>query len=144
MADPRRQAGFTLIEIIVVLAILGLMAGLVLSRGPQRSGAVDMRRAAATVAGALRGARGRAIAINRTVAVRFDPNGTTLQVGDEARRPLPKGIAAAAATPPILFRPDGSSSGGTVELEGEAQRARIVVDWLTGRVSVTDARTPSK
>ncbi|HYZ64612.1 MAG TPA: pseudopilin H, partial [Acetobacteraceae bacterium] len=55
-----------------MLVILGLVAGLVLVRGPQRSAEVDMRQATGLVAGALRVARSRAIATNRPVAVRFD------------------------------------------------------------------------
>ena len=133
-APNNRQRGFTLIEVIVVLVILGLVAGLVLVRGPQRSGAADLRQASSLVAGALRVARSRAIASNRPVPVRFDPARATLQMSNEAVRPLPSGIAMTAAAPVILFRPDGSSTGGVVELVGRARTARIAVNWLTGRV----------
>lgn len=126
--------GFTLIEVIVVLVILGLVAGLVLVRGPQRSGAVDLRQASSLVAGALRVARSRAIASNRPVPVRFDPAEATWQMGNEAARRLPSGIAMTAAAPVIVFRPDGSSTGGVVELAGHARTTRIAVNWLTGRV----------
>ncbi len=81
----------------------------------------------------------RAIASNRPVPVRFDPAASSLQVGADAVRRLPAGIGIAAA-PTILFRPDGSSSGGTVELASGSRTARIGVNWLTGRVVVADAR----
>lgn len=143
--NSARAAGFTLIEVVVVLAILALLASLVLSRRPQRSAALDMRAASTEVAAALRLARGRAIAANRPVPVRFDAGAATLRVGADAPRALPPGItlaitAAAEQGPAILFLPDGSATGGRVDLTGEGRRAQIGVDWLTGRVSIADAR----
>jgi general secretion pathway protein H len=137
--DRRAERGFTLIEMIVVLVILGLVAGLVLVRGPQRSGTVDLRQASSLVAGALRVARSQAIASNRSVPVRFDPAAATLRMGSEAARRLPSGIAMTSAAPVILFRPDGSSTGGVVELAGRTRTTRIAVNWLTGRVETQAA-----
>ncbi len=122
---------------IVVLVILGLVGGLVMVRGPQRSGVADMRQASSQVAGALRLARGRAIASNRPIPVRLDPTAGTVQLGDEEARRLPAGIAMRAGTRLIVFRPDGSSSGGEVDLSGAARTASIAVNWLTGRVAVS-------
>lgn len=122
----------------IVLVILALVAGLVLTRAPQRGGAVDLNTASSLVAGSLRLARSRAIASDRTVPVRFDPAHDSLQVGAEVVRRLPPGIRIAAASM-ILFRPDGGSSGGMVELAGRARAARIGVNWLTGRVVIAKA-----
>jgi general secretion pathway protein H len=148
-ADGRRggqDAGFTLIEVIVVLAVLGMVAGLVLARGPQRSAALEMRAASSAVAQTLRVARTRAIMSNQRVTVAFDPRAATLRVGTAAARSLPPGIAMsvittadlAGAQAGIAFLPDGSSSGGRVQLARGAQHVQIGVDWLTGRVSVAD------
>ena len=139
------DAGFTLIEVLAVLAILGLMAGLVATRGPQRSAAVDLRAAAAQVAGALRLARTQAIAGNNPVAVLLDPAAHALRVGAAAPRRLPSGLLVSVISitepgrPAITFAPDGSSTGGRVELAAGARRMQVGVDWLTGRVSVADA-----
>ena len=40
---------------------------------------------------------------------------------------------------PFTFAPDGSSTGGRIELAAGARRMQVGVDWLTGRVSVADA-----
>src|SRR5208282_6754454 len=58
-----RPDGFTLIELAVVLAIMGLMLALVLAHGPMRSPTLQTRAAAAQVAQGLRSARARAIAL---------------------------------------------------------------------------------
>jgi general secretion pathway protein H len=143
-AEPRRAHpdGFTLIEMIVVLVIIGLVAGLVLTRAPTRGGTADLQAATSLVVGTLRVARTRAIAANRPVPVRFDAEAAAVQLGADPVRRLPPGIRIAAAAPAILFRPDGSSSGGTVDLAGRANVARVAVNWLTGRVAATGVNAP--
>ncbi len=150
-ASRRAGAGFTLIEMIVVLAVLGFVLGMVLSRGPQRSARLELDGAAREIAGALRGARARAIAQDRPVLVAIDAADHAYTV-DGATHALPKqlplklvangAVAApgggAARLAAISFLPDGSSSGGRVEIAGGARRVLIGVDWLTGRVSVAD------
>jgi general secretion pathway protein H len=138
------EAGFTLIEMIVVLAILAGMVGLVVARGPQRSVTLDLRVAANGVAQALRGAQARAIRTDRPVLFTLDAVHHAYQVGDTAAVPLPAAfdLAMRSATGVgrggIRFAPDGSASGGTIELAAGARRIKIEVSWLTGRVSVTD------
>ncbi len=138
---------------LVVLVILGLVGGLVLARGPSRSAGLDMRLAGNAVSGALRLARTEAIARNAPVSVVFDTAAGTLRVGARPPRSLPPGVAMAVAAAAgaagaagaangvsgtqaaIGFLPDGSSTGGRVELAAGGRRVRISVEWLTGRVS---------
>ena len=143
-----RDAGFTLVEVLVVLAVVGLALGVVALRGPQRSPALDLRAAAGTVAETLRLARSRAVAGNRTVGVAFDVAGPSLRLDGATPRGLPPGIAMAVTATlgntaggrlgAIQFAPDGSSSGGRVVLQGGGRRTQVGVEWLTGRVSVAD------
>ena len=39
----------------------------------------------------------------------------------------------------IRFFPDGSATGGRIGLALDGQQVEVVVDWLTGLVSVTHA-----
>lgn len=142
-------AGFTLLEVMLVLAVMGLALGLVLSRGPPRSAALEIRAAALGVAQALRAARGRAIMLNRPVGMVVDLGQRSYRVEGAPEQPLPPGLALAVLTvdgqtlgnrfASISFAPDGSSSGGHVDLSDGRRRLRVAVDWLSGRVNVTEA-----
>lgn len=136
---PARDGGFTLIEMLVVLVILGLTVGLVLGRGPLRSAGLETRAEANTIAGALRAARSRAIAGDQSITVAIDPVRHQLRVGSAAPRALTGSIALAAPRAGITFAPDGSSSGGRIDLATGPFRMQVAVDWLTGRVSVANA-----
>ncbi len=131
------ESGFTLLEMLVVLAVLGLMAGLVIARGPMRSAGLDSRMAANQVAGLLRGARSEAIAADRPVIVAIDSATGTVRVGAAAPRSV--GASIGSLTGPLVFLPDGSSRGGSLTIGSATARKRVTVDWLTGRVSITDA-----
>jgi general secretion pathway protein H len=147
--EAGRQSGFTLIEMIVVLVVLGLTLGLVLGRGPMHSSALDARMAAREMAQTLRLARSRAIALNRPIAVSLDIAARAVRIDGSPYQALPRAVGVTATTSTgeaiagrvvaIRFAPDGSSSGARIAL-GEGGFVRlIVVDWLTGRVSVDDA-----
>jgi general secretion pathway protein H len=143
-----RQSGFTLIEMIVVLVVLGLTLGLVLGRGPMHSSALDARMAAREVAQALRLARARAIALNRPIAVSLDIAARAVRIDGAQYQALPRavgvtatsfaGAAIAGRVLAIRFAPDGSSSGVRIALGEGGFVRQVVVDWLTGRVSVDD------
>lgn len=143
--------GFTLIELAVVLVIMSLMLGLVLTHGPLRSPTLQTRAAAAQVAQGLRSARARAIALNRVVTFSLDLADHSFRVDDATPQTLPEALQLAVLTiagkasgqsdvARISFAPDGSSSGGRIALAGNGMRMLVGVDWLTGRVSVADAR----
>src|SRR4051812_48802889 len=94
-ASPDRQAGFTLFEMIGVLAILGLMLGFLGLQRPMRSTRLELEGAARALAGALQLARSRAIAENRSVAVTI--GSMAYSWDDGAPRPLPARIMAREA-----------------------------------------------
>jgi general secretion pathway protein H len=147
--------GFTLIEMIVVLVILALIAGIVMSRGPSRSPTLEVKQAVAMVSQAMRGARAAAIAADRPVDVEIDTVGHSIrsgaaQSGSVVLTLLPGkvgiegaavfGTAGRVRRVAIRFAPDGSSSGGGVVLTEGAVRMLVTVDGLTGRVRFTDGR----
>ena len=140
--------GFTLIEMLVVIAILAAASAILVARGPARSPGLEARAAASDLAQTLRLGRSRAIAADRPVSVVLDL-ATHAMTLDRAPRPaLPGsvGLAAVMADGSVVrrqavfvFAPDGSASGGQVLLDVGGRRLTVAVDWLTGRVGV-DAR----
>ena len=65
--------GFTLFELLVVLAIMGLIAGLAVPRLAQGRPGQEAKLAASELVSSLREARSRAVSENRDVAFRLDP-----------------------------------------------------------------------
>jgi general secretion pathway protein H len=148
-ATRSREAGFTLLELVVVFVILGLVLTLFVTRVRGPSPGLTLRAAANELAAGLREARSAAISGDRPVlfaidaahrgwraadgAVKTFPSGTTVSVQ------LADGKLSSAAIVGIRFEGDGSSSGGRVDLAAGAQRMTVAVNWLTGRVTVANA-----
>ena len=148
--DLNRCSGFTLIEVIVTLAILGFALVLVTVYKPPWSSGLGLRGAASELASGLRLARSEAIASNRQVPFDLDVTGHVYRVGTGADRRLPANLSIElltitgenrrASVGDIRFNPDGSSTGGRIILAEGTRRTAVGVDWLTGRVSVADVR----
>jgi len=121
-----QDSGFTLLEMLVVIAVMGLAMALVANFRQPHSQRLETQSAARAVAEALQEARGQAIAEGRPVA--------------PAMPHLPAGVAETMQAPPggIVFLPDGSASGGSIQLGYAGGQITVSVDWLTGRVA-TDA-----
>jgi general secretion pathway protein H len=124
MLRSKAEAGFTLMEMLVVIAVMALILLLVTGYGPPRSHRLEAQAAAQQVAQGMRAARGMAIAQGRPVALVLPP--------------LPGWLAVSVQAPPggIVFAPDGSASGGRVLLGGGGRSVAITADWLTGQVHI--------
>jgi general secretion pathway protein H len=131
----RAAPGFTLIEVLVVLAILGLSAGLVATRARPGAGGWELRGAGRGVGDLLREARATAIAGNRAVTVLAEASTGRLGIAGGRQLSLPRGVVLLAGAA-IGFAGDSSSTGGTLVLAQGEQRLVVAVDWLTGRISL--------
>jgi general secretion pathway protein H len=143
---PTVESGFTLIELVVVLAILAIAAAMVVVRGMPVSPATQARVAAGELSNALRSARAEALVNNRSVTFTLDTASHLYQWGQQPTQPLPGDLQLALLTGQeqvvskeagsVRFDPDGGSSGGRITIAGGDRIWMVGVDWLTGRVSI--------
>ena len=135
-------------ELLIVLAIMGLILTLAVSGIARTMPGVTLRNGANLVADALRAARAAAVGDNREVMLVLDLERHTVTFDD--RRPvrldpdlriaLTTGTSeiADAQTGGIGFFPDGTSTGGRVSLTFGERQQDVLVDWLTGTVSIVE------
>ena len=145
MTPDTSQGGFTLIELVVVIALLALVAAIAV---PSAGRLIDLSSPSDDVerlATALRQARMVAIVERRSRHVFIDPAHRQWRHGKDVRT-FDSVASITTAVPPvgrrangmssIVFLPDGSSTGGRIAL-GDGHRRRIVtIDWLTGNVAI--------
>ena len=137
---------------IVVLAIMGLLAGLVAAGFRARSTEPAPADVARRIAGALREARARAIATDSMVDFEISQDRNGFRVAGSPAVTLPPGMAIQVTptlpveTPRdgkdrIRFAADGSSSGGRITiLDPRRGHADVMVNWFNGLATVRDAR----
>jgi type II secretion system protein H len=154
---PEVARGFTLLELIVTLAVLGLAVAVVT---PAIGRGTDTLRARAEVAGfaaTLRHARERAITQQRAQRVIIDTKERRMSIvagpveGAPSPREAPKNdaggderpesralsaglIVQAVHSSDVVFDPRGVASGGEFKLTSGGIVYRVMVDRLTGRV----------
>jgi general secretion pathway protein H len=130
------DAGFTLVEILVIVAILSLVAALSapLLRKPPASARLkaDVTRLAA----ALRVTRAAAMVQNREMDFVLQSVPPTYASPAIRVSPLDPSVEISTAQQIIRFFPNGQSTGGDLRLRLDHAEARLQVVWATGHVVV--------
>lgn len=148
----RAAAGFTLLELVVVMAIAGLLLAVLPFAFVKMRDTAEYRASIREVVATLRQARTQATQSGRPVVVTVDPDARLYGIGDEPSREVPESLSlrlTAAASDVgqhgrgrIRFYPDGSSTGGSIEIlrpTGDGMQVRV--DWLYGRISQHPAQS---
>jgi general secretion pathway protein H len=142
----RGDRGFALYELVLALAIMGLVAGLVLPRLARPAGPVEIRNAAEEIAALFRTDRNAALSARHDVVSRVDVASGLVRAGSSGRIvEIPRGVRVelvqssrelAGGSSGIRFLPDGRSSGGVLTLSRNDFSYRVSVNWLTASVRV--------
>ncbi|MBY4678551.1 GspH/FimT family pseudopilin [Marinobacterium arenosum] len=148
---PRSSAGFTLLELLIVLVIGVMVIGLVAPRFAALVPGVELKGETQKLAALLRYSRSRALAEGREIRLQLVDEPLGLQItGREQLYRWPASYqlhmepiseddpVISEELPAFRFYPDGSASGGEITLGSAGQRYRINVEWLTGKVVIDE------
>ena len=142
---PQTQSGFTLVEMLVVLALIGLTAAISLPYASNAGYAQKLDATASRLVSTFQTAQSQAYISNSVVIVRLDRdarnwttsvNGQPFQL-DPAIKVVASTIEGEVTDKEIGYRffPEGGNSGGHVNLSWAEDRAEINLNWLTGAVT---------
>ncbi|WP_271166442.1 GspH/FimT family pseudopilin [Brevundimonas intermedia] len=141
----RRRSGFTLVELMVTITVIGLAAGAVVLSMPDPRPAVGLE--AEQFAARLSRAREEAILTNRPVAAEADASGYGFASFDGATwtpltgvfvaRTWGEGVTAPADPIRIVFDPTGIADPAQVRLTRDNQSRTVAVDGA-GEVLIND------
>ena len=143
------ERGVTLLELLIVIALIALVTGLVI---PMFGGPVstsELRASARQLAAGLRLARSEAVSERRETFLVLDVAGKRFKVDrDPQEHKLPARVELKLFTAQndlvsdsvgsIRFFPDGGSNGGRITVASGERKFDVDVDWLTGRVAILD------
>jgi general secretion pathway protein H len=127
------STGFTLLELLVVLAIAGLMVSIAMPFTVRTIENAQLRADAREVVSDLRQLRQRAIDRQQMIEVTSLSENAWPQAG-RAIRHRARFIAESRART-LIFYPDGTSSGGTLRLREGSRSVDVNVAWLSGAIT---------
>lgn len=145
------QRGFALIEILCVLAIIGLLAAIILPAIPRATSRAKLESVAVETAALLKADRNTALRRRIQVATRIDAAARSIRSGVTGRSiKLPDDVALDTllasrcanreAGRSIDFFPSGMSCGGVIALTRPGMGFEVRVNWLTGGVEIVSQK----
>jgi general secretion pathway protein H len=146
------QRGFTLLEMVCVLAIVAMLAAVLLPLVPRQTSRSRLQAYALEMATLLKSDRNAAIRRGADVATLVDAGSRSLRSGatsqtvrlpDDVRFQalLPQTCRQRAALSTVDFFANGMSCGGTITLTRLDAAYEIRVNWLTGRIEIVPQNT---
>jgi general secretion pathway protein H len=141
------ERGFTLLEMVGVLALIAMMAAVLLPFIPHHTSRSRLQAYALQAASLLKADRNTAIRRGMDVATLVDATGRSIRSGataDMIRIPddvrfealLPQTCNRRQALSTISFFASGMSCGGAIALTRLDAGYEIRVNWLTGRIEI--------
>ena len=144
-----RQRGFTLLELMVVLAIAAVMMTIVPPMISRALPGAELKSASRQLAAGLRMARNQALVSRRDARLILDLEKHRFEItGRKRSHSIPESLKIDLLTVEserlgddragIRFFPEGGSTGGRITLTQGSRALGVDVDWLTGKVRILD------
>jgi general secretion pathway protein H len=141
------ERGFTLLEMVCVLALIAMMAAVLLPLIPRQTSRARLQAYALQAAAVLKEDRNAAIRQGTAVATLVDAGSRLIRSGATAafiRIPedvrfealLPRSCNRREALSTINFFASGMSCGGAIALTRLDVGYEVRVNWLTGRIEI--------
>lgn len=121
--------GYTLIELLVVIGIMALIAAIATPMASHLVQAATLRSDTSRMLTGLRQLQDRAVRTQQAISIESSDVG--LKISDGVPVSLSESTKAEVATP-IIYYPDGTTSGGTIALHNGSRETDISIAWLTG------------
>jgi general secretion pathway protein H len=145
--NGRGERGFALIEILCVLAIIGMLAAIILPAIPRATTRAKLESYAVETAVLLKADRNAALRRHIQVTTQVDASTRSIRsgvTGKVIRWPNDVSVDAILASRcadriagrSIDFFPSGMSCGGTIALARPGMGFEVRVNWLTGGVDI--------
>ena len=146
------ERGFTLLEMVCVIALIAMLAAVLLPFVPHHTSRARLQAYALEAATLLKADRNAAIRRGVDVSTLVDAPSRAIRSGASARTIripqdvhvdalLPQTCRQRAALSTISFFADGMSCGGSIALTRLDTSYEIRVNWLTGRIEIV-SRAP--
>jgi general secretion pathway protein H len=147
-----RERGFTLLEMVCVIALIAMLAAVLLPFLPRHTSRARLQAYALETATLLKADRNSAIRRRADVstlvdapsrAIRSGVSPETIRIPDDVHFDalLPQTCRQRAALSTISFFADGMSCGGSIALSRLDMAYEIRVNWLTGRIEIVSRST---
>jgi general secretion pathway protein H len=150
-AERVSERGFALIEMLCVLAIIGLLAAIILPAIPRATSRAKLESYAVQTAALLKADRNAALRRQIQVTTQIDAASRSIRSGVTGRiirlpvdvsldAMLASRCADRTAGRSIDFFPSGMSCGGVLAMSRPGMGYEIRVNWLTGGVDIVSQK----
>ena len=146
-AGAGRASGFSLLEVLLVVAILAIASLLAATAMTGGIDGIQLRSSAKEIAAQLRYTRTQAIATGEAQRFTIDPRAHAWTAPNDRDGDIPeklgivftgaREVQSRADEGAIVFFADGASTGGRVQLSAKRAAMNVDVAWLTGEVRLT-------
>jgi prepilin-type N-terminal cleavage/methylation domain-containing protein len=130
-----KQAGFTLLEMLVTIAVMALVAAIVVPNMVQSLGFLELHETTRVLQADLRVMRATAIRTGQKVDLEATNHGHEYDwIGGS--RFLPQSITLTMSGPIVVY-PDGSVQTASIDMAARGRHFQLTVDPVTGAVTAS-------